>query len=98
MKGCVNKVSLFDKDMMFVVIFGLRGFKHDLESQVALKCAAECHQAISNLKEVKSASIGVTTGKYNSNNSKLVSFRAIQGQKVLTKPKNQVHDAEYPCL
>ncbi|KAJ3648251.1 hypothetical protein Zmor_020069 [Zophobas morio] len=63
MKGCVNKVSLFDKDLMFVVIFGLRGLKYELECQVALRCARECHQTISKLPSVLSASIGVTTGK-----------------------------------
>ncbi|XP_068895089.1 adenylate cyclase type 10-like isoform X2 [Tenebrio molitor] len=63
MKGCVNKVSLFDKDLMFVVIFGLRGLKHELECQVALKCAKECHNAITKLPGVLSTSIGVTTGK-----------------------------------
>jgi adenylate cyclase 10 len=62
MKGCVNKVSLFDKDLMFVVIFGLRGLKHELECQVALKCARECHDEINKLTGVLSTSIGVTTG------------------------------------
>ncbi|KAJ3648252.1 hypothetical protein Zmor_020070 [Zophobas morio] len=61
--GCVNKVSFFDKDMMLVVIFGLRGFKHELECQMALRCARECHTAISHLPGVASTSIGVTTGK-----------------------------------
>ena len=60
--GCVNKVSFFDKDMMLVVIFGLRGFKHELECQMALRCARECHTAISHLPGVASTSIGVTTG------------------------------------
>ncbi|KYB27283.1 Adenylate cyclase type 10-like Protein [Tribolium castaneum] len=63
MKGCVNKVSLFDKDLMFVVIFGLRGLKHELECQVALRCARQCHTAIDKLPGVMSTSIGVTTGK-----------------------------------
>ncbi|KAJ3648253.1 hypothetical protein Zmor_020070 [Zophobas morio] len=63
MNGCVNKVSLFDKDLMFVVIFGLRGLKNELECQVALRCARECHQAISEFENVASTSVGVTTGK-----------------------------------
>lgn len=62
MEGCVNKVSLFDKDLMFVVIFGFRGFKHELESQRGLRCATECYQELSKVKYVKTASIGVTTG------------------------------------
>lgn len=67
MQGCVNKVSIFDKDLMFLVIFGLRGFKHELESQIGLRCAAECRLSISALPHVKTTSVAVTTGllKYN---------------------------------
>lgn len=61
-EGVVNKVSLFDKDLMFLIIFGLPGLKHDLESQIALRCAADIHKTLKNLSEVRSASIGVTTG------------------------------------
>lgn len=62
MRGCVNKVSIFDKDLMFLVIFGLRGFKHELESQIGLRCAVECRQSISSIQHVKTTSIAVTTG------------------------------------
>lgn len=64
MQGCVNKVSLFDKDLMFVVIFGLRGFKHELDSQIGLRCATECYAAINSIQGVKTISIAVTTGEY----------------------------------
>ena len=37
MRGVVNKVSLFDKDCMILVLFGLRGIEHEVESQNALK-------------------------------------------------------------
>ncbi|KAF5292379.1 hypothetical protein FQA39_LY03413 [Lamprigera yunnana] len=59
--GCVNKLSAFDKDLMFVLLFGLRGSKSELESQMGLKCASECFQTISQLN-VLSVSAGVTTG------------------------------------
>ncbi|KAL3270905.1 hypothetical protein HHI36_021414 [Cryptolaemus montrouzieri] len=62
-RGCVNKVSLFDKDIMFVVIFGLRGFKHDLECQYALKCASTTFEFLNSQKGIKTVSIAVTTGK-----------------------------------
>lgn len=65
MQGCVNKVSLFDKDLMFVVIFGLRGFKHELDSQIGLRCATECYHAITAVKGVKTTSVAVTTGRYS---------------------------------
>lgn len=58
----MNKVSIFDKDLMFLVIFGLRGFKHELESQIGLRCAVECRQSISAIENVKTTSIAVTTG------------------------------------
>lgn len=62
-EGIVNKVSLFDKDMMFLVIFGLRGYKHDLESQIALRCAADIRQTFIKHEQIISASIAVTTGE-----------------------------------
>lgn len=63
MNGCVNKLSLFDKDLMLVVIFGLRGFKRELECQIALRCATQVHKAITDIPAVDSCSIGITTGK-----------------------------------
>lgn len=58
----MNKVSLFDKDMMFLVIFGLRGMKHELESRVALRCAADLLETFETWPEIVSVSIGVTSG------------------------------------
>ncbi|PSN36387.1 hypothetical protein C0J52_14455 [Blattella germanica] len=60
--GCVNKVSYFDKDLMMLIIFGLRGYKHEFESQSALMCALDVRIACEALDGVSSASIGVTTG------------------------------------
>ncbi|KAL0869690.1 hypothetical protein ABMA27_005935 [Loxostege sticticalis] len=59
--GLVNKVSMFDKDMMFLVVFGLRGLKQEDEAQMALQCA---HQLKETLVEdnIISISIGVTSG------------------------------------
>lgn len=48
--------------MMFLVIFGLRGFKNDVQSQIALRCAAEIQKSLTNHKYIKTASVGVTTG------------------------------------
>lgn len=61
-EGIVNKVSLFDKDMMFLIIFGLRGFKHDVECQIGLRCASELHETFKIQKEISTVSIGVTSG------------------------------------
>lgn len=55
-------MSLFDKDVMFLIIFGLRGYKHDLDSQIALRCAAEIRELYQSNPKVLTASIGVTTG------------------------------------
>ncbi|XP_044006022.1 adenylate cyclase type 10-like [Aphidius gifuensis] len=62
MQGCVNKTSLFDKDLMFLCIFGLRGDKHDFEAQIGLRCAAKLQRELNKLNNIKSISIGVTTG------------------------------------
>ncbi|KAM3962169.1 adenylate cyclase type 10-like [Aphomia sociella] len=61
--GCVNKIILFDKDIMILVIFGLRGFKHESEAQAALKCAYSIKKSVSALDGVLEVSIGVTTGQ-----------------------------------
>ncbi|XP_050679372.1 adenylate cyclase type 10-like isoform X2 [Leptidea sinapis] len=60
--GCVNKIILFDKDVMILVIFGLRGFKHESEAQAALKCACGIKKSVSALDGVLEVSIGITTG------------------------------------
>lgn len=61
--GCVNKIILFDKDVMILVIFGLRGFKHESEAQAALKCGYSIKKSVSALDGVMEASVGVTTGQ-----------------------------------
>lgn len=61
-QGCVNKTSLFDKDLMFLCIFGLRGDKHELESQIGLRCAAKIYTSLATRKNIRSVAIGVSTG------------------------------------
>ncbi|XP_060536145.1 adenylate cyclase type 10-like [Cylas formicarius] len=61
--GCLNKVNMFDKDLMLLVIFGLRGLKHELESQIALKCAKECYDLLMKIKHVAGVGAAVTMGK-----------------------------------
>ncbi|XP_015190551.1 PREDICTED: LOW QUALITY PROTEIN: adenylate cyclase type 10-like [Polistes dominula] len=62
MQGCVNKTSLFDKDLTFLCIFGLRGEKHELESQIGLKCAYRLRIGLKELACITSVTVGVTTG------------------------------------
>lgn len=50
---------------MLLVIFGLRGFKHELECRIALKCAKECYQQLQKIKYIYAVSVGVTTGITN---------------------------------
>lgn len=59
--GLVNKVSMFDKDMMFLVVFGLRGLKHEDEAQKALLCALTLKESLNN-PNIISVSIGITSG------------------------------------
>ncbi|XP_018333099.1 adenylate cyclase type 10-like isoform X2 [Agrilus planipennis] len=60
--GIVNKISLFDKDAMILVLFGLKGIKHEQESQDALRSGFRILQEISKLENVKSVSVGITNG------------------------------------
>jgi adenylate cyclase 10 len=62
-EGTDNKITLFDKDMMFVAIFGLRGMKHEREARVALRCAAAIHQTFQSWQnEIRTVSLGISTG------------------------------------
>lgn len=54
---------MFDKDLMFLIVFGLRGYKHELESQSGLRCAAEVHSALLAIDDIKVVSVGVTSGE-----------------------------------
>ncbi|CAH0695976.1 unnamed protein product [Spodoptera exigua] len=59
--GLVNKVSMFDKDMMILIVFGLRGLSHEDEAQHALLCAHHIKDQIVD-PNVLNVSIGVTSG------------------------------------
>lgn len=48
--------------MMFLIIFGLRGFKHELESRIGLRCASELVETFETWPEIVSVSCGVTSG------------------------------------
>ncbi|XP_073967014.1 adenylate cyclase type 10-like [Choristoneura fumiferana] len=52
---------MFDKDMMFLVVFGLRGLKHEDEAQKALLCALTLKESL-NDPNIISVSIGLTSG------------------------------------
>ncbi|XP_039288824.1 adenylate cyclase type 10 isoform X2 [Nilaparvata lugens] len=60
--GVVNKVCMFDKDVMFLVIFGLRGARHEYNAVRSLKCAHRIRSIISKLPGVITISCGVTVG------------------------------------
>lgn len=47
---------------MFLCIFGLRGGKQELESQIGLRCASKLKAALLALDNIKSVTVGVSTG------------------------------------
>ncbi|KAH9633118.1 hypothetical protein HF086_006783 [Spodoptera exigua] len=53
---------MFDKDMMILIVFGLRGLSHEDEAQHALLCAHHIKDQIVD-PNVLNVSIGVTSGK-----------------------------------
>lgn len=61
--GCLNKVNMFDKDLLILVIFGLRGLKDEMECQTALKCAKECYESLTKIPNMAGVGAAVTTGK-----------------------------------
>ncbi|KAK5647176.1 hypothetical protein RI129_002068 [Pyrocoelia pectoralis] len=60
--GVVNKVTLFDKDCVFLILFGLRGVKHELESQNALTSGFQILAQVSEIETIKSVSVGISNG------------------------------------
>lgn len=62
----MNKVSMFDKDLMCLVIFGLRGLNYTLKIQRALQCASHIRNNLRTVRGIHSVSVGVTAGmNYN---------------------------------
>lgn len=55
---------LFDKDIMYLVTFGLRGSQHEAEISRSLRCAYNIRDQIKDKEFVKHISIGVTNGKF----------------------------------
>lgn len=63
--GSVSKVTLFDKDVVILIIFGLRGFNHEGKVAACLKCGYDIRQACCALDGIVSVSVGVTTGEFH---------------------------------
>ncbi|KAK9876031.1 hypothetical protein WA026_011146 [Henosepilachna vigintioctopunctata] len=61
-KGFILRVSLLNKDIKFVVIFGLRGYTNISECRQALKCAVLCQQNLYSIEYVQAVSIACTSG------------------------------------
>ncbi|XP_063366870.1 adenylate cyclase type 10-like [Cydia amplana] len=59
--GLLNKVSLFDKDLMFLLVFGLRGMSHGDEAQKSLLCAQALKERLTD-PNIISVSIGISSG------------------------------------
>ncbi|XP_047997302.1 adenylate cyclase type 10-like [Leguminivora glycinivorella] len=59
--GLLNKVSLFDKDLMFLLVFGLRGMSHGDEAQKGLLCAQALKDRLLD-PNILSVSIGISSG------------------------------------
>lgn len=53
---------MFDKDMMFLMVFGLRGLKHEDEAQNALLCANQLKEHLNDVN-FTTVSVGVTSGQ-----------------------------------
>ncbi|CAH1402591.1 unnamed protein product [Nezara viridula] len=60
--GLINKICLFDKDMMLLILFGLKGYKGKDEALRTLQCGATIIDLVSKFLNVKSVSVGVTVG------------------------------------
>lgn len=60
--GRVNRVSLFNLDVQFLVIFGLRGTRQDQECRRALECGYTIKKKCERITGVRTLGLGITTG------------------------------------
>ncbi|KAF6215215.1 hypothetical protein GE061_009967 [Apolygus lucorum] len=60
--GLINKVCMFDKDIMYLVIFGMKGFKEKDEALRCVRCAYQIHATLESEELIKSLSTGITIG------------------------------------
>lgn len=60
--GLINKVCMFDKDIMYLVIFGMKGFKEKDEALRCLRCAYQVHSTLASEERIKFLSTGITIG------------------------------------
>ncbi|XP_015595139.1 adenylate cyclase type 10 [Cephus cinctus] len=58
--GC--KVTLLDKDVLFLIVFGLRGYETQYHCKNGITSAMKMLKALKSIPGVKTVSIGVTTG------------------------------------
>lgn len=61
--GILDKVSLFDKDVMFVIIFGKNGYVNELRATASLFCGYDIREACIPLNGVNNVSVGIATGR-----------------------------------
>ncbi|XP_026825395.1 uncharacterized protein LOC113561933 [Ooceraea biroi] len=66
--GCINALSLYDKNILFCIVFGIRGSDNDDQFKInetcknAVTCAIHMLQAVKNVAGIISAFVGVSTG------------------------------------
>lgn len=61
--GLVNKMVMYDKDVMILAIFGMKGYKQKQETKRCLNCASKVRLALKDHHLIKDLSIGVTVGE-----------------------------------
>lgn len=68
--GCINTLTLYDKNILFSIAFGIRGFE-DEENQFersetcknAIICARRMLQAVKNIAGIENVCVGISTGR-----------------------------------
>lgn len=54
---------MYDKDVMILAIFGMKGYKQKQETKRCLNCASKVRLALKDHHLIKDLSIGVTVGE-----------------------------------
>ncbi|XP_018398206.1 PREDICTED: adenylate cyclase type 10-like [Cyphomyrmex costatus] len=66
--GCINTMDLYEKHILFCIVFGIRGYNNENQFKIdetcknGISCATHILQTVKSLEGIKGAFVGVSTG------------------------------------
>lgn len=62
--GCVNAVTIYARDISFMLVFGLPGSETGDDSKNGILCAIKSVRALKGVPGVLGLSVGISTGEF----------------------------------